>query len=620
VIAADDDDAPLWRPPPERAAATPLAAFARRAGRERYDDLHAWSIDAPHEFWPMLWDELAIIGDRGARVLEDPAAAMADARFFPDARLSFAENLLRGDPASLAVIAYAADGARRELTRGELRARVARAAVALRARGVGVGTRVAAALPNTPDAIAVMLGANAVGAIASLCDSELGLDAIVDRFAQIEPAVVIAPDRIRDPLAARLPTARHACAPDELQAGDAPQVWSFHRAAFNDPAFILYTSGTTGLPKCIVHNTGGQLLQLFKELRLHYDVRPGDRFFYQTSTGWNMWYWVVIALAAGATIVLRDGSPLRPRADALFAMAAAERVTHVGVSPAYLAHLRAAGVRPRDAHAMPELRAVMSTGAPLSPALYDFVYDAIAPDVHLISLSGGTEVNACFVTGDPTAPVYRGEIQRAALGMATAVVDDAGAPVARAKGELVCTRPFPSQPIGLWNDPGRARYLATYFERYPGIWHHGDFAETTAHDGYVIHGRSDATLKPGGHRIGTAEIYRQLETIDAIADSVAIAQRWQDDVRVVLFVRLRDGAALDVALEREIRMQILRGASPYHVPARVLAVTEIPYTRTGKKAEISVRQAVHGEPVTNVTALANPECLREFASRPELAR
>ena len=589
-----------------------LAAFMARAGFASYDALHAWSIAEPDAFWPLLWDELGIVGERGARVL-DRGASMADARFFPDATLSFAENLLRRRDDAIAIVAPG----RGTLTFAQLARAVARFADGLRALGVRAGDRVVAALPNTPDAIVAMLAANALGAIGSLCDAELGLDAVVDRFGQIEPAVLIA-DRMRDELAARLPTVRHAVGDPSIGDPEAPLV--FERVPFNAPAFVLYTSGTTGLPKCIVHNTGGQLLQLLKEHRLHYDLRRGDRFFYQTSTGWNMWYWQVIALAAEATIVVRDGSPLRPRQDALFAMADEHRVTHFGVSPAYLAHVRAAGIRPRESYALTELRVVMSTGSPLSAALYDYVDADIKRDVHLISLSGGTEINACFVTGNPMAPVHRGEIQCAALGMATSVVDDAGHPIDQTKGELVCTAPFPSQPVGLWGDADRRRYLATYFERYPGMWHHGDFAETTAHGGFVIHGRSDATLKPGGHRIGTAEIYRPLEAIDAIDDAVAIGQRWADDVRIVLFVKLRAGARLDVALERHIRTTIGRNTSPYHVPARIVAVADIPYTRSGKKAEIAVRQVVHGEPVTSETAIANPEALSHYRSQPALER
>jgi acetoacetyl-CoA synthetase len=604
-----------WRPDPARAASTALARFMARAGFADYAALHAWSCAEPDAFWSLLWDELGIVGERGTRVLER-GATMADAQFFPDARLSFAENLLRRRDDATAVIALGPAG-RRTLTFAELAREVARVADGLRGLGVRSGDRVVAALPNTPEAIVAILAANAVGAIASLCDADVGIEALVARFGQIEPVVLIArPGPLVDELRARLPTIRHAVT-DLAALGDPTAPLTFERVPFGAPAFVLYTSGTTGLPKCIVHNTGGQLMQLLKEHRLHYDVRAGDRFFYQTSTGWNMWYWLVIALAAEATIVVREGSPLRPQTDALFAMCAAERLTHFGVSPAYLAHVRSASVK---AGPLPELRAVLSTGAPLSAALYDYVHEHVKRDVHLVSLSGGTEINACFVTGNPTAPVYRGEIQCAALGMATGVFDDDGRAIIGEKGELVCTAPFPSQPVGFWADPDRRNYLATYFERYPGVWHHGDFAETTAHGGYIIHGRSDAVLKPGGHRIGTAEIYRPLEAIAEIDDAVAIGQRWRDDVRIVLFVKLRAGASLDVALDRRIRTTIARSASPYHVPARIVAVADIPYTRSGKKAELAVRDAVHGDPVKNAAALANPEALAHYRALDALQR
>jgi acetoacetyl-CoA synthetase len=349
-------------------------------------------------------------------------------------------------------------------------------------------------------------------------------------------------------------------------------------------------------------------------------VRRDDRFFYQTSTGWNMWYWLVIALAAGATIALRAGSPIRPRSDSLFTLADAERLTQLGVSPAYLAQVRAAGVAPRRTHRLAELRAVLSTGAPLSAGLFDYVHAEIKRDVSLISLSGGTEINACFATGNPTAPVFRGELQAPALGMQVEVFDDDGRAIQCTKGELVCTAPFPSQPVGFWADPERRRYLATYFERFPGVWHHGDFAETTPSGGFVIHGRSDAVLKPGGHRIGTAELYRQLESIDAVEDSLAVGQAWRDDVRIVLFIVVRGGASFDDALERQIRQAILAGASAHHVPARIVAVPAIPHTRNGKKAELAVRAVIHGEPVTNAASLANPEALAHYRDLPALRR
>ncbi len=598
----------LWEPTPERAAGTQLAAFMRAHGFADYRALHAWSVAQPEAFWPALWDELGIIGDRGERVL-DRGAALIDARFFPDARLSFAENLLRRRDDAIAIVHVAADGARRTLTFSELAAAVGRCAAHLRSLGIGPGDRVVGALPNGPEAVIAMLGANCVGAIGSLCDLDLGIDAVVDRFGQIEPRVLFArTNGDGDRLCARLPTVEHAIT--DFDFPDAPL--AFERMPFNAPAFILYTSGTTGLPKCIVHNTGGQLLQLAKENRLHYDLRRGDRWFYQTSTGWNMWYWSAIALAAEATIVLREGSPLRPKATALFDLAAAERLTHLGISPPFLAACRDGKL---SAPALPALRAVMATGSPLSPALSEYVYRAIKADVHLISLSGGTEINGCFATGDPTGAVHAGELQVPALGMATAVFDDAGHAIVGARGELVCTEPFPSQPVGFWGDHDRTRYRATYFERYPGAWHHGDFAEVTP-TGYVIHGRSDATLKPSGHRIGTAEIYRQLETLPAIADAVAVGQQWRDDIRIILFVVLTEGHALD---EKAIRAALVR-ASPYHVPARIVVVPAVPYTRSGKKAEIAVRQVIHGEPVPSESALANPECLAAFRDLPSLAR
>jgi acetoacetyl-CoA synthetase len=630
--------APMWEPSPERAGQTQLAAFHRAAAARYgvggdYAALHAWSCREPDAFWAMLWDFLGIVGDRGARVMEREAS-MADARFFPDARLSFAENLLVRRDDATAIVAFAADGARRTLTFGELAAEVARVAAGLRDLGVAAGDRVVAVLPGGPEAVVAMLAASSVGAIWSICDRDTGLDAVADRLGQIDPvaAFVWASPRTAE-LVERLPSLRHVIAVSEaaapapagaigfgaLAAGHTGDP-VFERTAFDAPAFVLYTSGTTGLPKCIVHGTGGMLIQLLKEHRLHYDLRRDDRFFYQTSTGWNMWYWVVIALGAGATIVLRPGSPVRPRADSLFDLADAERLTHLGVSPAYLAQIRAAGVKPRASHRLAELRTVLSTGSPLSAGLFDYVYDDIKRDVCLSSISGGTEINACFVTGNPTGPVFRGEIQAPALGMQVEVLDDGGRAVQQAKGELVCTAPFPSQPVGFWADPERRAYLATYFERYPGLWHHGDFAQTTPSGGFIIHGRSDAVLKPGGHRIGTAELYRQLEPIDAIEDSVAIGQSWHDDVRIVLFVQLRAGSSLDEALERRIRTAILAGTSPHHVPARIVAVPAIPRTRTGKKAELAVRAVVHGEPVSGAASLENPEALEHYRGLAALRR
>jgi acetoacetyl-CoA synthetase len=625
----------VWQPSRERIEQAELTRFRRAAARahgvvlDDYRALHRWSIDRPDAFWPFLWDWLGIVAEaRGARVVA-PAAAMAEVRWFPDARLSFAENLLRRRDAAPAIVARTAQGGRSELSFGALHDQVARVAAALAALGVTTGDRVAAILPTGPEGIVAMLATNSLGAIWSACAPELGGDGVVDRFGQIAPRVLVAAAARRDgmrrvrELAARLPSLEHVIAvgADDGEPGVTP--WqhlldraagelAFRRLAFDHPSFILYTSGTTGRPKCVVHGMGGMLLQLLKEHRLHYDLGRDGRFFYYTSTGWNMWYWVVIALAAEATIVLHDGTPFQPRPTALFDLADAEGVTVFGVSPPYLATLRASGARPRDTHRLASVRTILSTGSPLAPELYDWVYEAVKPDVCLSSISGGTEINACFATGDPAGPVRRGELQVLALGMAVDVFDAAGRSIRGAPGELVCTAPFPSQPVGFWGDPERRRYLATYFERYPGVWHHGDFAELTAAGGLVISGRSDATLKPGGHRIGTAELYGQVELVPEVVDSIAIAQDWEGDVRIVLFVQLRPGVALDPALDRRLRLQIQRNTSPYHVPARIVAVADIPRTATGKKAELAVRDVVHGRPVTNAAALENPQALELF--------
>ncbi len=624
-----------WQPSLERVERAELTRFRRAAAQahglafDDYQALHRWSIDRPDAFWPFLWDWLGIIGEAHSNRAFEPAAHMADTRWFPSTRLSFAENLLRRRDDAPAIIVRTAQGARRELTFRALHDQVARVAAALSDLGVTSGDRVAGILPNGTEGIVAMLAANSLGAIWSSCAPDLGLDGVIDRFGQITPCVLFAEARRRDgvrrvrELAARLPTLKHTIV---LGAGDHERdltPWErlvdrtagelpFRRLPFDHPSFILYTSGTTGRPKCIVHGMGGMLLQLLKEHRLHYDLGRDGRFFYYTSTGWNMWYWVTIALAAEATIVLHDGSPFQPSPMALFDLADAEGVTVFGISPPYLATLRASGARPRDTHRLDTIRTILSTGSPLSSELYDWVYDAVKSDVCLSSISGGTEINACFATGDPTGLVRRGELQVLALGMDVDVFDEHGRPVRGAPGELVCTSPFPSQPVGFWGDPERRRYLALYFERYPGAWHHGDFAELTASGGLVISGRSDATLKPGGHRIGTAEIYAQVEQLAEVTDSIAIAQDWDGDVRIVLFVQLQPGIVLDQALDRRIRLQIQRNASAHHVPARIVAVTDIPRTTTGKKAELAVRAVVHGQPVKNVSALANPDALELY--------
>ncbi len=401
--------------------------------------------------------------------------------------------------------------------------------------------------------------------------------------------------------------------------GDASAALHFERLPFDHPLYVLYSSGTTGVPKCIVHGAGGTLLQHLKEHRLHTDLKPGDRLFFFTTCGWMMWNWLVSALATEATIVLYDGSPLHPGPDVLWEMAADEGVTLFGTSPKYLAALEKAGYRPREHHALAVLRTVLSTGSPIAPEQYDFVARAIGTDVQLASISGGTDIVSCFALGNPLLPVYRGELQCRGLGMKVEVWDDEGRPVTGEKGELVCTAPFPSMPVGFWNDPDGSRYRAAYFEHFPGVWHHGDYALLTPRGGLVILGRSDAVLNPGGVRIGTAEIYRQVEQLDEVLESVVVGQDFDNDVRVVLFVRLREGQMLDDALRERIRRQIRANATPRHVPARIVQVPEVPRTLSGKVVELAVRETIHGRPVRNTDALANPAALEHFRNRPELA-
>ena len=538
---------------------------------------------------------------------------------------------------------------RRVLSWTALHDAVARVARGLREAGVGPGDRVAGYLPNGAEAVVALLAAASLGAVWSSCSPDFGVQGVLDRFGQITPRVLFAVDgypyagKLHDvrarvaEIAAALPSVervvmaaglgdapdlggiREACAWSEFGGGGDPGPVAFARLPFDHPLCVLYSSGTTGPPKCIVHGAGGTLLQHLKEHRLHVDLRAGDRFFYYTTTGWMMWNWLVSGLASEATLVLYDGSPLHPHAGALFDLAAEERVAILGVSAKYLDAARKAGVRPRDGHDLGAVRAILSTGSPLAPEAFDWVYDAVAPEAQLASISGGTDIVSCFVGGDPTGPVWRGECQMPGLGMAVDVFDEDGRPAGvGVAGELVCTRPFPSMPVGFWNDPGGARYRAAYFERFPGVWHHGDFAEWTTHGGMIIHGRSDATLNPGGVRIGTAEIYRQVETLDEVLEAIVIGQPFEGDMRVVLFVRLREGLVLDDALRERIRQRIRVNTTPRHVPARIVQVSDIPRTRSGKVVELAVRDVVAGRPVRNREALANPEALALFADHPEL--
>ena len=651
VSQSMDAEPPIWTPTPQGLASanlTRFAAFVRRGGVEvaGWDELWRWSVAAPAAFWDALWQFAGIVGDRGDGPALEDGDRMPGARWFPEARLNFAENLLRPGPPAPALVFVDERGARRELSRGELRAAVARTADGLRQLGVGPGDRVAAWMPNVPETLVAMLAAASLGAMFSSCSPDFGVDGVVDRFGQIAPKVLFATDGcryagktidLRPRLAALLPRLpgllRVVVVPyieSQPDLGALPGAVSFAdfgrpdqalacaRLPFDQPLYILFSSGTTGTPKCIVHGAGGTLLQHQKEHLLHTDVRPGDRLFYFTTCGWMMWNWLASGLASGATLVLFDGSPFHPDPGVLWRMAAAEGVAQFGTSPKYLAALHKAGYRPREHGDLSQLRTVLSTGSPLAPEQYELVQDAIGSHVQLASISGGTDIVSCFALGNPCLPVHRGELQCRGLGMRVEVFDAAGRSVVGAKGELVCTAPFPAMPVGFWNDPDDARYRAAYFARYPGVWHHGDYAVLTARGGMVILGRSDAVLNPGGVRIGTAEIYRQVEPLDEVQDSVVIGQDWDNDVRVVLFVVLRAGLSLDEPLRRRIAERIRAGTTPRHVPARILQVPEIPRTRSGKVVELAVREVVHGRPVANTEALANPEALAHFRDREEL--
>ncbi|HQF30066.1 MAG TPA: acetoacetate--CoA ligase [Hyphomicrobiales bacterium] len=644
----------LWQPTPEAIAAAPMTRFMRLA-EERfgvalpdYDALHAWSVDDREAFWSLVWDFGGVIGDKGERVLVD-GDRMPGARFFPDARLNFAENLMRRTDHAIALQFHGEDKAVGSVTFAELHHLVSRLQQAFRDLGVGVGDRVAAMMPNMPETVAAMLAATSLGAIWSSCSPDFGVRGVLDRFGQIAPKVLIACDGYwyngkkigigekLGEIVANLPSLEALVVTPyvgsamaiALDIGKAVVLDNFihdYRAApvtferlpFDHPTYILYSSGTTGAPKCIVHGAGGMLLQHLKEHRLHCGLTAADRLFYFTTCGWMMWNWLVSGLASEATLILYDGSPFWPDANAMFDFADMAGISVFGTSAKFIDAVKKAGIRPRDTHDLSTVRLITSTGSPLAAEGFDFVYDAIKPGVHLASISGGTDIAACFVLGIPLKPVWRGEIQGPALGMASDVWDENGNPVTGEKGELVCTRAFPSMPVQFWNDEGGAKYRAAYFERFPGVWCHGDFAEWTEHGGMIIHGRSDATLNPGGVRIGTAEIYAQVEQLPEILESIAIGQSWDNDVRIVLFVRLAEGVVLDEALEKKIRTRIRDGASPRHVPARIVAVADIPRTKSGKITELAVRDIVHGRPIGNREALANPEALDLYRDIAEL--
>ncbi|MEQ1700308.1 MAG: acetoacetate--CoA ligase [Ilumatobacteraceae bacterium] len=650
---------PLWAPTAERILGSRMEAFRREVAADHPEvvdsvALHEWSISEPGEFWQRLWAFSGVIGEPGDVAFDEADGSVRAARFFPHSSVSYAENALaeRDGAGEDAIVAITEHGERRAYTWAQLRAEVAALAAALQADGVQPGDRVAAYMPHVAETVITFLAANAIGATFTSTSSDFGVAGVVDRFGQTRPTVLVAADGYRyggkefdcleriAEITSQLPTLRRTIvvgvlSPEPDVSGIANGVrWAdqlaaregapltFTRLPGDHPVYILYSSGTTGKPKCITHRALGVLLMHLKEQQLHCDVRAGDRVLYFTTCGWMMWNWLVSVLASGATAVLYDGNPAHPSASILFDLAVSERLTLLGVSAKYVDSVLKAGVRPVESHDLSSLRTVCSTGSPLSEEGFRWVYEAMKPDVHLASISGGTDLCGCFVGGDPTRPVYAGEIQGPGLGMAVGVFDTDGRPVIEpgVKGELVCTAPFPSVPVGFWgDDEAGSKFHAAYFDRFPGVWAHGDFASWTERGGMIIHGRSDATLNPGGVRIGTAEIYAQVEQIDGVVEAVAVGQEWDDDTRIVLFVKLAPGRQLTDGLQAEIKARLRANASPRHVPARIAQVTDVPRTRSNKISELAVADVVNGREVRNTEALANPESLAEYRRRPELA-
>ena len=649
-MTLSNDPQPLWQPSPERIKSANLTAFMAALRRDwsvdvaDYAALWDFSVGDRETFWRAIWDFSGVIGDGPGNVAIENMDAMPGARFFPDARLNFAENLLRRRGAGDAIVFWGENKVKRRLSWDELHAATSLLAQALAADGISKGDVVAGFIPNLPEAVIAMLATTSLGATWTSCSPDFGDQGVLDRFSQTEPKLLFCADgyhyngKSHESLArvatfaAELPTIeRIVVVPylgksvdiDAVSLADyiAPYKAddiAYTRVPFNTPLYVMYSSGTTDKPKCIVHGVGGTLLQHLNEHRLLCDITPNERVFYFTTCGWMMWNWLVSALASEATLLLYHGAPFYPDANILFDYLEAEQATVLGTSAKYIDALAKANLDPKSTHNLGALRSVLSTGSPLVPESFDYVYAHIKDDVCLSSMCGGTDILGCFMAGNPTGPVWRGEIQARVLGVAMDVFDSSGRPIRGKKGELVCTKPFPSMPICFWDDVDGARYRAAYFARYPGVWHHGDYVELTQHDGVIVYGRSDATLNPGGVRIGTSEIYRQVEQIEAVAESIVISQDWDGDVRVVLFVKLRDGLTLDDDMAAEIRARIREGCTPRHVPAKVLQVADIPRTKSGKIVELAVREVVHGRTIKNIEALDNPQALDLYRDRVDL--
>ncbi|MBA2655672.1 MAG: acetoacetate--CoA ligase [Tatlockia sp.] len=642
-------DTALWEP--KQPEASQMGQFMRFAEREwqielaDYHQLHSWSVNKPADFWQTLCNFFNLSFTTPAKEILNHYEQMIYARWFSGAQLNFAEQLLKRRDSHTALISVNEKGERELLTYAQLYQQVARCAAGLKEAGVLAGDRVAAIMPNVPNTIIAMLATTSLGAIWSSCSPDFGAQAIIDRLGQIKPKILFSCDghqymgKIHDgairleEITQAIPSLEKIVICPVIHTDIAPknskqiswdkflkpaETCEFKAFPFAHPIYILYSSGTTGKPKCIVHGAGGTLLQHLKELALHTDLSARDKFCFYTTCGWMMWNWMVSALALGTTLILYEGAPTYPEPNRLFNLIEKEKITVFGTSAKFISSIEKAGYQPARHHAFKTLRTILSTGSPLLPKNYDFVYQQIKAEVQLSSISGGTDIVSCFALGNPVLPVYRGELQCLGLGMAVEIVNPQGYPVFEKQGELVCTKPFPSMPVYFWNDPLQQAYKRAYFERFPGIWAHGDFAEISKHKGLIIYGRSDAILNPGGVRIGTAEIYRQIEKIPEVVDSIVIGQNWQDDVRIILFVKLKNGNKLDKTLEDSIRQTIRANASPRHVPAKILQVADIPRTISGKIVEVAVRQVVHDLPVNNLNSLANPEALAYFKNRIEL--
>ena len=643
----------LWQPEPLDNNNSLIADYMRFLSEDGhgdfsdYDALWNWSVTELDAFWSSVWDFADIIGDRGAAAYVHDEA-IRTAQFFPEARLNYAENMLRYQGSEEAIIQVREDGTRLSWSHDDLRCQVSRLQQALRAMGIGKGDRVAGFVPNTPQAVAFMLATASLGAIWSSCSPDFGFAAAMDRLSQIEPKIMVSANgyyytgksflstELATQIAEAIPTVQKLVIFDLID--DAPatsqgivQSWDdfiapyqetelfFEQVEFTHPLYIMFSSGTTGLPKCIVHSQGGVMLNHKKELLLHGDVREGDKMFYFTTCGWMMWNWSISSLMCGASLLLYDGSPFYPKANRFAKLLAQESVTHFGTSAKYIEACAKLRITASDHGDLSSLRVIFSTGSPLSAAGFDYIYNKWKSDLCLASIAGGTDILGCFVGGSAISPVYRGQCQKRLLGMAVAVYNEDGQPVTGEKGELVCTKAHPSMPVSFWNDEDGSRYHKAYFAKYDNIWHHGDCVALTDEGGMIFYGRSDATLNPGGVRIGTAEIYRQVEVIDEVLDSVVIGQDWKNDQRVVLFVKLRDGAVLDDDLKDRIKTQIRNNATPRHVPSVILKVADIPRTKSGKITELAVRDVVHGKEIANVGALDNPEALAHFKDLPELS-